>query len=687
MAGANSNIKLVGTDFDQIKGNLLTYLKGQDVLKDADYTGSILSTLLDVLAYNTHYNSYYLNMAVNEMFLDTAIKRSSVVSHAKTLGYVPNSFNCPTATVSVSITGSSAPSFVIPKFARFLSEKIDGVNYTFITDKEYFINVDQQGNGTINNILIKQGEPINYRYVYDATNNPLGKFTIPDENVDLGTLTVIVQKSTTNQYIDVFNKFEDPFSIDSSTKAYFVQESFDGKYEIHFGNGVIGQSLQDGNLVTISYITTDGNLANKATTFTLLDTPNYSYTRISVDTIFSAFSGSERESIESIRYLAPKVFSSQGRAVTVNDYKALIKRNSNVFPIDVINVWSGEENDPPIYGKIFVCIKPSFGFSLTENQKTVLKEDIIKPISVMTVDPVIVDVDYTFIKFECTVLMDSNKTLLSDSEIRSRITSDIKSYATTNLNSFESSIIIPNYISSINQLDSSIITNEQKVFLQKRILPEFNRETTYRLNFGVGIKKDIFGKSISFQDSIQYRDSQYNNVIREEVFLEQTPSNFSSISSINVTNEGYGYTIEPLVTILGDGTGATATANIINGKLKGVTITNPGRDYTQAIVKIEGGGGNLASAKVILSGQIGVLRMYYYINGVKTILNSDIGTVDYNNGIITLNKFSPTAINSFTGTLSINIIPETTIISSSKNRLLTLDQNDSSAIKVNVLRK
>ena len=687
MAGANSNINLVGTDFDQIKGNILAYLRDQNVLKDADYTGSALSTLLDILAYNTHYNSYYLNMAVNEMFLDTAIKRSSVVSHAKLLGYTPRSYSCPSSTVSVTVTGLQSSSFVIPKFSRFVSEKIDDVNYTFITDREYFVNTDMNGDATIEDVIIKEGRSTTYRFAYNSETNPNSTFVLPDENIDLGTLQVLVQTSSTNQYIEVFALSEDSFSLTPTTNAYFIDENYDEKFKIYFGNGILGKALRDGNVVIVTYLVTDGTSANKAANFTLIDTPQDDYTSISVDTKYIADSGTERESTESIRYLAPKVFSSQGRAVTTNDYKALIKRNSSAFPIDAINVWDGEENEPPIYGKIFVCLKPSGGFSLTQAQKKLLIEEVIKPISVMTVSPEIVDVDYTFVKFVATVLVDKSKTLLSDQEIKTRITQDIRSYANDNLNSFESTIFIPNYVSSINNLDASILTNEQKIYLQKRVYPTFEVSNSYRLDFGVPIKKDIFGASVSFESSVRYRDSALENFIRDEVYLEQTPSNFTSIESIIVTNSGANYISQPIITILGDGTGATATADVVNGRLVGINVTNPGKNYTQAIVRIEGGGGILASAKVILSGQIGTLRTYYYSNGVKTILNSNIGTVDYLNGIVTLYNFSPVGINNASGTLSVNIIPDTTIISSGKNKMLTIDPDESSSIVINIVRK
>lgn len=682
----NQPIQLVGTDFDEIKRNLINYLKSQDVLKDADYTGSVLSILMDILAYNTHYNSFYLNMIANEMFLDTAIKRSSLVSHAKTLGYVPYSYSCSTAIVDISFTGVTTQNLIIPKYSKFITEKIDDINYTFITDREYYALTDQYGNVNFDNVVLKQGTEASFRYTYTSSNNYNTKFKIPHDRVDLSTLQVVVQKSSTNISSEVYTRSEDISELGPDSKVYFIQESYDGKYEIYFGNGVLGASLQAGNIIFINYIVSEGGGPNGARDFSMVNPPG-NYSTISIDLVREAISGQEKESIESIRYLSPKIYSAQGRAVTVNDYVTLIKKNSNRFPIDSVNVWSGEDNEPKAYGKIFVAIKPVSGYTLTETEKTFIKEEIIKPISVITVQPEIVEVDYTFVKVDASVLIDKNKTTLNDSDIKSLIVSDIQNYAETNLNSFESTLIIPNFTSSINSLDNCIITNEQKIVLQKRIYPEYNVKKNYSMNFGCPIRRGLLYKSVYFQDTIQYKDQNYNSIIRDEVFLEEAPASTTYIESIQILNEGFNYYSEPTVVILGDGYGATATANILDGKIKSITVTNQGQGYTQAVVNIYGGGGNLASAKVILSGRYGTLRTYYYSDGVKTILNPNIGSVDYLTGIVTLSDFSPVAINNSTGTLGVNIIPDSTIIQTDKNRLLTIDVNDPTAISVNILRK
>jgi len=551
---ANSQMQIVGTDFDQIKGNLITFLRDQNILQDASYTGSALSILLDILAYNTHYNAFYTNMVGNEMFLDTATRRSSVISHAKSLGYTPTSPTCSTAIVDVEIINldTAIRSFVMPKYTKFLSEKLDGKNYTFVTTREYFVN-NQTGTFTISGVTLKQGEPINYRYTYVSSTNPESKFRIPDENIDLDTLEVVVQKSGTDFRVETYHKYDDLLDIGPDSRVYFVQETLDGKYEIYFGNNAIGKALQEGNIVILSYLSTDGSEANGITNFSLLDGPLASYDDLIVNTTQSAFVGNEKESIESIKYMAPKTYSSQGRAVTKNDYIALLRRSGNKFPIEAVNVWSGEENDPPVFGKVFIAVKPIGGYTITDSQKRIIKENVVKPISLVTVDPEIIDVDYTFLKIETDVLMDRTRTLLTDGEIRSRITNDIKNYAANTLNTFESTLIIPNFTASINSLDSSIVTNQQRIYLQKRFLPELNLNLSYILDFGVPIKRDIFGKSVIMSPSIQYYDQInqgganviFSNLDENSPFYEKNIENRNVIQGILNNHDMNGHHLLP----------------------------------------------------------------------------------------------------------------------------------------------
>lgn len=689
MAGENSNIQVTDLDFNLIKTNLKKYLQSQTTLQDYNYEGSALSTLLDILSYNTQYQAYYLNMVANEMFLDSALQRASVVSHAKLLNYTPQSAAAPKAEVNLVMNNVNDSSLTLPKFTSFLSEAIDGVTYKFVTVNSVTENTNLENNTvTYNDLVIKQGEPVTLTFIYDSGANPTAIFELPDTNVDTTTITVLVQQNGSNNSTQVFTLVDDYLSLDNETTAYFLQEGNNGFYQIYFGDGILGKSLTDGNIITISYIITSGTLSSGANSFVLMDTIS-GYSNGVVTSFLAATQGSEKETIESIKYTAPKSYAAQGRAVTKEDYIYLIQNNAGVFPIDAVNVWGGEENDPPVYGAIFIAIKPSGGFLLTQTQKSIIEEKIIKPISVLTVQPRIIDVDYTYLVINSNILYEPKLTSLTSSQLQTQVLTAIQGFARDTLNTFNSTFKLSSLIATVQSVSGSFVTNDASITLQKRIVPSLTSSTTYSLKFGTPLRKDIFGKSISVTPTFQIIDRNNNNVVRDTVYLEETPSSTTTVESISVLNPGFGYTSTPLVTILGDGVGATAVATVINGQVNNITVTNPGGNYTQAIVQITSTDGNgvLASGIVTLSGNKGTLRTYYFEDGVKRILNSNAGTVNYDEGNVTLVDFNPSAINNPLGILSIQAVPTSTIISSSRDKIITLDNTDPNAINVNIIAK
>lgn len=684
---ANGAISLTGVDFDEIKYNLKQYLKSQDVLKDANYEGSALSILLDVLAYNTHYNAHYLNYVANEMFLDTATKRNSVVSHAKHLGYLPYSYSAPTATIKLDFYGVTAEQIILPKYTKFLTETIDNVNYAYVTLDEYIIKTNTTTNiATLDSVVIKQGEPLSYSFAYSEVNNKSAKFKIPDANIDLSTLTVFVQNSSTDIRIEVFNYPQDKLNINGDSKIYFLQEGLDGYYEIYFGDGILGKRLTDGNIIRISYLSVSPTIIQNVSDFNLVSTSIGDYSYLEITTLTASNSGRYKESINSIRNIAPKAYQAQERAVTTNDYIALIQKNSGEFPVDSVNVWSGEENNPPVYGRIFVALKPKGSFIISENQKNRIIEDIIKPISVLTVQPVIVDADYVYLNVIGKVLYDKNKTLLSSEQLKTKIIGNVKDYGTENLNTFNSTLIVPDIITTINNSDDSIITNELDIYLEKRIIPTLRTALTYSFDFEVPIKRDIFRKSVKIEPSFQMISPTNSSIIRQEVYIEEVPTSATSIQSIEIINPGYGYKTVPTVTITGDGSGAEARAIIVNERIESIEIVNAGINYTQAIVTITGDG-KLGQARVILQNQYGNLRSYYFMDGVKIIMDSNIGTVDYLNGIVTLNNFNIYEVNNFISQIKVMVIPDTSIITSKYDKIIVLDRNDSNSVKITLSSK
>ena len=682
---ANSNIQITNLDFDSIKTNLKTFLRSQDKFKDYDFDGSALSNLLDVLAYNTHYNAYYLNMVANEMFLDTAAVRSSVVSHAKLLNYTPKSASSPTATVNLVVTDVTSASLTLPKFTRFQSEAIDGVNYSFVTKDVNTVNVSAN-TATFTGLEIIQGEPISLALTYSSADNPKALFELPSENIDTSTIIVEVQQSSINTTLERFTRGVNVAQLDSDSAVYFLQEGLNGRYEIYFGDGILGKKLTDGNIVRVSYIVTSGSSSLGANNFVLVD----SISGIpSLSPLTAATNGSDRESIDSIKYQAPKAYASQGRAVTKEDYITIIQQNEIGLTFDSVNVWSGDEYTPPRFGQVFICLKPSGSYNITPTQKQRLINDVIKPVSVVTVTPTIIDPDYTYLRVNANVVYEQKITTLSSGQIAENVKTAIRNFSSNALNTFNSVFNISDLITYVNSEVPSIVASQFDIKVQKKFMPLLGQHKTYTLEYGVGLERGVFTAGINSYPTIQYYTLDTNTILQEDVYIEEIPFPTSGVESINIINPGFGYTEVPNIVITGDGSGATAKATVVNGSITKITVTNSGNNYTQAIVTVENQptdtSGSSGSGYAVLKGQYGKLRSYYYdSNNKKTILSDDVGSIDYYNGIITLVNFNPYDVNDPLGQLTLTATPSTTIIESNKNRIVSIDDFDPQAVVVNV---
>jgi len=461
-----------------------------------------------------------------------------------------------------------------------------------------------------------------------------------------------------------------------------------GTYQIYFGDGILGKKLSDGNIVNVSYIVTDGTSSYGANNFVLMDTIS-GYSNNSISPVTSATQGSSKESINSVKFQAPKAYAAQNRAVTKNDYITLIQQNNYGIALDAVNVWGGEEANPPQYGKIFVAVKPTGGYSLTDNQKQILVNDVIAPISVLTVVPQVVDPIYVYLLFNASVLVDFKKTTLTSGQIQTLITNGIKTYCNANLNTFNSTFVVGDLIQYCQNLDKSIVAVDFDVFLQRRVIPTLNSTQDYTIDLNAPIENGIGDESLQISPSFSTYDSSGN--FYQTVYFEIAPDSTTNIDTISVVSGGSGYT-SPTVTISGDGTGATATATVENGVITAITVVTGGSNYTQASVVISDTTGTGAAAIAVLRGNYAQLRTYYFVNGVKNILSgsshsSAPGTVDFSTGIVTLNSFTPTALNNTDGILRVNGYAANRIISSTYNKIITLDNNDPSAITVNVTAK
>jgi hypothetical protein len=679
-------------DFDTIKSNLKTFLKQQSEFSDYDFEGAGLSVLLDILAYNTHYNAYYMNMLANESFLDSAILRNSVVSHAKKYGYTPRSTRSPIAKINFTVNSqSSTPgSLTLPKGYMFVSNLIDSRSYNFITLDD--VTVSKTGNNFVfNSVSIYEGTLVNYSYTHSQATNPKQIFLIPDENIDTTTLKVTVRQSSSNLNSVVYNLNTDALTIDPTSTVYYLQEGQNGKYEIYFGDDILGKKIPDGGVVTLNYLVTNGSLSNKANNF-IATTPIESFTNFTVSSVSSASGGSEKESVDQIKFAAPLQFTSQNRAVTKNDYIKLIQQKYPQF--EAVTVWGGEENEPPVYGKVFIAAKPRLGFEITDAQKEFVKEEIIKPISVLTVTPEIVDVDYNYLKLISKVYYDPTKTISNVNNLKTSIETKITNFCEDNLNTFNSIFRSSLLKTEIDNLDSSIISNEIELFLTKKFRPDLINSNSYILDYGVALDKGTTLDNLYSNPEFTMLDE---DGIQRQCFFEEVPSSFTGVESITVTNPGIEFSTTPTIEIVGDGEGAIASATIVNGKLSKITVINPGVGYTTATVRITGGGGKLAAASAVLEGRFGQLRIVYYKpdevtnENTKVILNSGrnngvMGSIDYFLGKIYINEFNPLAVANAFGEISVNIRPKITVISSVRNKMLAFDSEDPTSIVVEVYK-
>jgi hypothetical protein len=673
---ATNRLQVTDLDFDTIKGNLKEFLRGQSEFTDYDFEGSGLNVLLDVLAYNTHYNSYYLNMVSNEAFLDTAVLRDSVVSHAKLLGYTPLSIKSPRATLNLTVpTGNSTPdSLTLPRGFSFKSNIIDNSVYNFVLLDD--VTVSKTGQDFVFlELPIYEGQLVSYTYTYNQDSNPKGIFTIPDINVDISSIVATVQVSSSNLSSSIYTQATNITEIDGESEVYFIQEGQNQKYQIYFGNGSIGKLINDGSIVTLNYLVTSGSNANKANDFVATN-PVGIFTQYSIDVVDIASGGAEKEGIEDVRLNSVLQFATQNRLVTTKDYESYIL---SAYPIvDSISVWGGEDENPPIYGKVFVSIKPKDDYFISGLEKQRIIDELIKPRAMISVTTEIRDPDLLFIKLENRVRYDKKKTLYSEDQLRNIIKNSIYSYTDLNLNKFSSTLVLSKLQDSIDASDlNSIVGSETILRLEKRFTPELDVVRTYSLNFNAALHR---GTIINRLVSSEFTVFDSSGITRTAI-LEEIPESFTGVSDIQITNAGYNYTSAPIVTITGDGFGAAAEATIVNGRVQGINITNRGISYTKAIITISGGNGFGAAAVAVLNSKFGSLRtIYFNENAERQIIDSNAGTIDYDTGEITITNLRVLSSINSDNSIRLNVESENGIISSVRNTILTVDKADPSAI-------
>lgn len=587
MALESRQINVSELDFDQIKANLKTYLRGQSEFADYDFEGSGLSILLDVLAYNTHYNGLYNNMTINEAFLDSATKRSSIVSRANELGYIPHSAISSQAvinlTVSNTTTATPPVSIVLPKNTPF-NTTISNVGYTFYTTEETVALNNGFGVYNFDNLVIKEGTLLTYNQV--VANG--ARYVIPNKNVDLSTLTVRVQDSASSTNFTTFVRSDSILNVTANDAVYFIKEIEDQLYELTFGDGVLGKALTNGNVVHLEYFVSSLEAPNGARAFTY-NGSSLSGGQITLTTVTPAFGGAPIEDINSIRFNAPKAYTTQDRAVTAEDYKTLIY---NKFPeAKAVSVWGGETATPPQYGKVYITIVPNSNDLLTDGEKQYILDTIIAPRKALTVTPEIVDPIYVDIELNVSYYYNPQLTTRSSGDITSLVQQTISNYNDESLSTFGGIFRHSHLSRMIDASEPSIASNITTVKLHREITPVFNVTSPYIIN----IENPI-----------------YNSGVPEE----------------SIITTGFYCTESTEVCYIDD-------------------LPEEGQN-------------------------IGKLRLFYYNSSNQKVLVREVGTVNYNAGLLTITGLQITSL--YNQSWNITIKPQSNDVVSTKNQFCQIDQ-------------
>ena len=682
MADNTNKLAVDGLEFYEIKTRLKQFLSSQDKFKDYNFEGSGLSILIDLLAYNTHYINYYSNMVANEMFLDTATVRDSVVSHSKLLGYTPTSMRGARAQVSVTVQANDdggISSEFLPRYSIFMATS-GSSSFSFRTIDTYKFEpktYDQDGKTTeywIPEVELVEGRSGTTTYIVDR--NQAQRFVIPEETVDVSTLKVRVQNSVTNisGYDEYWTLVSDPVQLQSDSMVYFIQETENNKYEVYFGDDLVGKGIKNGNIVILEYLVSmdDPTTANgigsldtdETTSFTLQASE---FGESDVVTLDQALGGADRESIDSIKYYAPRGFQAQDRAVTVEDYAFMLSRE---YPFaQSIYVWGGEDNDPPVYGRVYISIKPVRGTSLTNQEKESIKIGILKRFNIVGVTPEIVDPDYTYLKFQTTVKMNPAKTTKTPNEVKQVVKNSISSYVNDNLGKFGGNLLFSRLSSIVDSSDTSVEASGMVITLQKDITPNYGVETNYTSLFANAIEPETISTNafLHLDDTKQNTTDPYSLAYLKDdgAGTINVVTYDSSVSSGTGTESGTG---------TGSGTGTESGTGTGSGTGSGGTSAVAGNGGTSTSIT----GATLTGTTTVTVGSVGG-------GAVERIIKKNAGKIDYTKGKISLTSFNISGLSGINPVLQLLGRPSNFAeIVADKNQLLSMKNDDPTSNFVDV---
>ena len=545
MPVANVALEVTNLDFDGIKTNLKNYLKSKDTFADFDFDHSNLSVLMDVLAYNSFYNAFYINQLANESFLESAQLRNNVVAKAKSIGYTPRSTTAPTATITLQITPATptAEALIVEEYTEFASQ-VTGVDYFFVTTDTYTVNQDRNGNYIID-VEVKEGTQVEHRYVVDK-KNPDQRFLVKNKTADISTLDVVVQRSQTDLTVKEFKKADNLVELTGNDAVYFIDEVEEGLFEVTFGNGVLGQPVADGNVVILDYISTQGEKGNGALTFTPTGRVAGSE-NVTITTQVAANGGKPRETMEEIKFNAPKYFATQGRLVTTEDYLAMTR---NMVPnLDSLTGWGGEDNVPRRYGEVFISVKPVNRAFYSELEKENIRRQLTER-NLVTVRVRVVDPDYTFIEITSDIYYDPRATKLTSDQLKAFVHSQLKNFSKTELLKFNRDFRYSMLVGLMDNLDPAIRNNLTNLRLRKSFIPSVVRENNFTLYYN----NDLYRPNPTYSGTLtssyfshanpsgaEIADCQLDDndgILR--VVQYDAQSNVTSIVQSNIGTVGYG---------------------------------------------------------------------------------------------------------------------------------------------------
>jgi hypothetical protein len=519
MATPPSQIRIAELDYDQILANLVEFMKADPTFSDYDFSGSGLRLLSRVLAYVTFYNSYYLSAAVNEAFLDTAQLRSSVVSHAKMLGYQSHGTRSATydANVTMVMTDTSPATVTLPKNTQLVLQSNSQVTFYVSDDVELRQNTANANVYFTSNVTLVEGRPAQYRFTVNL-NDPTQRFIIPNANVDFSRISVRVQISATVNTYTSFTELTDILIANSTSPVFIVSEAYDGYPELKFGNDVIGKALEQGNIIIADYYISSGEAGNGVRgPFSINSTITSMYRGVTATpdaNTMPSMGGSAAENIEDIRYLAPLTYAAQNRCVTAEDYKSLILQDWSQY-VSAINVFGGEEGDPndalerPTYGRVYIAICPKLGNRLTEAIKNSIIENTIKPFSIVGVIPQVIDPDYIYLLIRTRVSYDPRATIRSKQQLVSAVQDAIDTYSNENMEKFDTSFRFSRLGQAIDAADPSISSSLTQVTLQKRVVPVVGKSNVLTVKFGTALYRE--GNSSILLEPTSHRFDYYDH--------------------------------------------------------------------------------------------------------------------------------------------------------------------------------